>query len=354
VVPRHLHSALGHTFVTTATRDLDLALALSSWDDFRALAAAFPRVGDTGIRFRIVDVDVDLLPFGDIEDPQGVVKPPSRGETLSVWAFEEIFAASLPLAPSPTTTIHIPTVAGYAAAKLGAWFDRSDWLEAKDAADLALILHWYAESADVHDRLYETSSGNEILIAEDTDVPLAAAHLLGTDVATTIGAARLAELLARWPGDAELLIRKLELRGGPAWPRLTTATRPLGRFEPRFRRSGVMTRAQTLAGAMGLASWRAHWTLSEYAAAATGGGAVMSKSGMPPSITSSIHSASTKSVSPTRSSRRSGSSVQEAPPTACRHQRRTATSVPISPSWRSSANASSSTRRSWLGSTAAT
>ena len=194
-----LHSALGHTFATTATRDLDLALALSSWDAYRALAAAFPRVGDTGIRFRIVDVDVDLLPFGDIEDPQGIVEPPSRGETLSVWAFEEIFAASLPLALSPTTTIRIPTVAGYAAAKVGAWLDRSDWLEAKDAADLALILHWYAESADVHDRLYETPSGNEILIAEGTDVPLAAAHLLGADIATTMRPARLAELLARWP-----------------------------------------------------------------------------------------------------------------------------------------------------------
>jgi len=214
-----LHSALGHTFATTATRDLDLALALSSWDVFRALAAAFPRVGDTGIRFRIVDVDVDLMPFGDIEDPQGVVAPPSRGATLSVWAFEEIFAAALPLALSPTTTIHIPTVAGYAAAKVGAWLDRSDWLEAKDAADLALIVHWYAESADVHDRLYETPSGNEILITADTDVPLAAAHLLGADVATTIGPARLAELLARWPGDAESLIRELQLRGGPAWPR---------------------------------------------------------------------------------------------------------------------------------------
>jgi predicted nucleotidyltransferase len=221
-----LHSAQGHDFATVATRDLDLALALSSWDAYRALAAAFPRVGDTGIRFRIADVDVDLLPFGDIEDPQGIVEPPSRGETLSVWGFEEIFAAALPLALS-TTTIRIPTVAGFAAAKLGAWLDRSDWLEAKDAADLALILHWYAESGEVHDRLYETPSGNEVLIAEGTDVSEAAAHLLGADVATTIGPERLAELLARWPGDAELLIRELELRGGPAWPRDSQQRRDL-------------------------------------------------------------------------------------------------------------------------------
>lgn len=222
-----LHSALGHTFATTATRDLDLALALSSWDSYHALAAAFPRVGDTGIRFRIADVDVDLLPFGDIEDPQGVVNPPSRGETLSVWAFEEIFAASLHLSLSPTVSIHLPTVVGFAAAKLGAWLDRSEWLETKDAPDLALILHWYVESADVQHRLYETAAGNEILIAEGADVPLGAARLLGIDVAVTIGAARLTELLARWPGDTDRLIRELELRGGPAWPREAERRRDL-------------------------------------------------------------------------------------------------------------------------------
>jgi predicted nucleotidyltransferase len=131
-----------------------------------------------------------------------------------VWAFEEIFAASLPLSLTPTATIQIPTVARYAATKLGAWRDRSDWLEAKDAADLALVLHWYAESAGVHERLYESPSGNEILIAEGTDVPLAAAHLLGVDVGATVGPARLTELLARWPGDAR-----------PVDPRTRTARR---------------------------------------------------------------------------------------------------------------------------------
>jgi predicted nucleotidyltransferase len=111
-----VHSALGQTFATAATRDLDLALALSSWDAYRALTASFVRVGNTGIRFRIADADVDLLPFGEIEDPRGIVEPPTRKQTLSVWAFEEIFAASLPLALTGTLTIRIPTVPGYAAA----------------------------------------------------------------------------------------------------------------------------------------------------------------------------------------------------------------------------------------------
>lgn len=42
-----------------------------------------------------------------------------------------------------------------------------------------------------------------------------------------------------------------------------------------------MTRAQTLAGPMGMASWRAHWILNEYAAAAGGGGNVFSSGGRP-------------------------------------------------------------------------
>lgn len=65
-----LHHSLGHTFATTATRDLDLALALSSWDVYRSLASAFPRVGDTGIRFRIAGVDSTCSPSATSRTPK--------------------------------------------------------------------------------------------------------------------------------------------------------------------------------------------------------------------------------------------------------------------------------------------
>jgi hypothetical protein len=58
------HHRLGHSFATSVTRDIDLALALSSWDAFRLITSAFTPVGDSGIRFRIADYDVDVLPFG--------------------------------------------------------------------------------------------------------------------------------------------------------------------------------------------------------------------------------------------------------------------------------------------------
>ena len=154
------------------------------------MAASFPRVGHSGIRFRIADVAVDLLPFGDIEDPAGTATPPVRGGALSVWAFTEIFAAALPLLLPSGPTVKVPTVAGYAAAKLGAWLDRSQWLEAKDAADLALVLYWYIESSSLQDRLYDAEEGSAVLVAESTDLPLAAARLLGQDISNTIGIAR--------------------------------------------------------------------------------------------------------------------------------------------------------------------
>jgi predicted nucleotidyltransferase len=139
-----VHSALGKPSRPPPHATWTSRSPLSSWDAYRALTASFVRVGNSGIRFRIADADVDLLPFGEIEDPRGIVEPPTRKQTLSVWAFEEIFAASLPLALTGTLTIRIPTVPGYAAAKLGAWLDRSEWHESKDATDLALVMHWYA------------------------------------------------------------------------------------------------------------------------------------------------------------------------------------------------------------------
>jgi len=211
-----LHQALGHRFTTSATHDLDLALALSSWSTYRSIAGAFPSVGHTGIRFRIADTTVDLLPFGGIEDPEGEARPPTRKEPFSVWAFQEVIRAARPLTLPTGATVKIPSIAGFAATKVAAWLDRSEWREVKDARDLALATYWYEHSNDVRDRLYDTAEGNAVLMAEEADVPRAAAHLLGIDIAATIGERRLAELAVRWPGNLELLVREFTVSNATA------------------------------------------------------------------------------------------------------------------------------------------
>lgn len=202
-----LHAALGHTFSTSATRDVDLALALDEWGTYERLSRVLPRAGDSGVRFRVAGFVVDLLPFGDVEDPRGTIVPPSRAEGMSVWAFAEIFAGASPLVLTPSLSIRCPTVPGYTAAKLAAWLDRSEWGEVKDANDLALAAHWYSGSGVVASRLYDVPDEQRILVDEEVDVARAAAHLLGRDVAALIGLERAAELLVRWPGDLELLVR---------------------------------------------------------------------------------------------------------------------------------------------------
>ena len=83
----------------------------------------------------------------------------------------------------------------------------------------ALALFWYFHSPEVNDRPCDTQPGQDILTRSGTDLDLAAAFLLGVDVAATIESVRQGELLRRWPGDVALLIRELTVRGGPLWPR---------------------------------------------------------------------------------------------------------------------------------------
>ncbi len=109
---------------------------------------------------------------------------------MSVWAFEKIFSRSLPLDLTSAVTIRIPTIAGYAAAKLAAWLDRSQWGEPKDANDLALVAYWYSESPGVADRLYDTPDGQRVLVDEGVRVCCRPPVGLGRRGRCRVGAAR--------------------------------------------------------------------------------------------------------------------------------------------------------------------
>ena len=211
-----LHAAEGHTFITAATHDLDLALCLEDWRTFDAIRASFPSAGETGIRLRIAGHVVDVIPFGVVEDPEGVVHLPGRADGLGVWALEEVFRSS-DVVGGEDWSVRMPTVSGYAAAKVGAWLDRVAWHETKDASDLALSTFWYAESATVQDRLYDLDHDARVLVAEEVDVTRAAAHLLGRDIASTVGKVRVHEIRERWSASLEQLTDSFRLTGRHTW-----------------------------------------------------------------------------------------------------------------------------------------
>lgn len=201
-----LHAAFGHKSGLRATGDLDLAVAISGWDQYHAMTAAFRRSGDTDIRFSVAGVLVDFVPFGSIEDPAGTTTMPGRREEVDVFAFDEVFTnASLMPLPSGRY-IRVPTPHGYTALKLKAWCDRSIRHEYKDAGDLAIACFWHAQEETVIDQLYGTEEGVQLLLASEMSVDRAAAKLLGRNVAKEIGSLRTNELRAAWrAADTQLL-----------------------------------------------------------------------------------------------------------------------------------------------------
>lgn len=214
-----IHSALGHLEGLALTSDLDIGLVISDLGDYEEIVRPLDSSGATGIQYMLGGVPTDLMPFGDVEDPVGIVTLQGRSESLSVWAFREVFAGSMPLVLPSGIEIRIPAVEGYAALKLAAWLDRHAYGEFKDARDLATCAYWYAESSVVESLLYETPVGIQALTKYDMDVRQAAAHILGVDIATHIGPQRVDELNDRWPGSRDDLVAEFILDTGiGAWP----------------------------------------------------------------------------------------------------------------------------------------
>lgn len=233
-----LHSALGHEEELPLTSDLDVGLAITHLDEYHDIIRPLPAAGGSGIRYLLADVPTDLMPFGEVENPVGIVTPSPRGEGLSVWAFQEVFDGSLVLALPVAGKIRIPSVEGYVALKLAAWLDRSEYNEFKDARDLAICVYWYAESKEVENYLYDTPGGIEILTRFDMDTRQSGAFLLGVDVARLLGPERVAELVDRWSGRSRNdLAVEFDIDSAVAiWPRdLDRRNEILGALEDGWR-----------------------------------------------------------------------------------------------------------------------
>lgn len=225
-----LHRAYGHKFRLRGTSDLDVAMAVADWDTHEEMVKRFGPTGNTGIRYSIAGVPVDLMPFGSVEDPRGEVTPRTRsGYPFSVFAFQEVFESSLPLVLPSGATIRIPSAIGYSALKVRAWRDR--WTASyntKDGPDIATVVFWYSEDEHVTTRLYETTEGIDILSGVGFDATIAAAKLLGRDTIVLMGEDRAREFIPLWQElDPDALARVFGDQDLPNWPTRTNERRRL-------------------------------------------------------------------------------------------------------------------------------
>lgn len=199
-----LHTSFGRTDLLRSTSDVDIAIAVDGDIEYQRIISTLPRSGTTDIRYSIAGIAVDVVPFGDIEDPAGTTSLPGRKDSLDVFGFREVFAHSRELRLPSGNQVRIPAPAGYTALKLKAWCDRSVNGEYKDAGDIATACSWYQEDADVRASLYGPRS--DLLMRAEIDVDVAALYLLGEEISNILGGIRVTELAEAWEHtDREML-----------------------------------------------------------------------------------------------------------------------------------------------------
>jgi len=172
-----------------ATMDLDFGVMVRDWDQYARLRAAVCR----GPRFRPDPKQaqrlhgpggryLDLIPFGGVETPQGLVRWPPDGDILlRVSGFEDACRhAAIVVVNDGACRVPVVTPEHLVSLKLFAWKDRRFTHPRKDAADLAYVLG-HATAWVGEERLFD--SHFDVVAAAGYDLDLAAARVLGRTLA---------------------------------------------------------------------------------------------------------------------------------------------------------------------------
>jgi predicted nucleotidyltransferase len=192
-----------------ATKDVDLAVALASWQQFAELKQRLLKTRlfreAKGVAHRLYyrpqqsghGYPLDLIPFGGINGKEQLIAwPPDMSEIMSVAGYDEAFDTAVEVEVRPKLVVRVASLPGLAVLKIFAWRDRGG-TNSNDAADLVTLFRRYADAGNM-DRLY----GPELKVLEAADyaVELASPRLLGRDVREIVSvstAQKLEEILDR-------------------------------------------------------------------------------------------------------------------------------------------------------------
>ena len=190
---------LFHVFgipASRATRDVDFAIAVESWDRFHRMRNALlateefvPAKVEHRLYFKETDIPIDLIPFGGVAEGDMIAWPPPKDTVMTVAGFEDAMAASIQIQVSPTLTSPVVSLAALAVLKTFAWKDRKT--ADKDAVDLYRVISTYADAGN-EDRLYDPDSRH--LEKFNYDRELAGAALAGEDSRMLSSAATITKL----------------------------------------------------------------------------------------------------------------------------------------------------------------
>ncbi len=188
-----------------ATVDIDIAVFIENWNQFKRLREALTGSNDftpakdiQRLLFK-KRLPVDIVPFGGIAEKDEVVEwPPDGSIKMNVMGFLECFkhAVQVKISDKPKLSVGVVSLAGLAILKLVSWDDNHARRQ-KDASDLAFIIRNYLDAGNL-ERLFEEAP--DIVDSSNYDYEAGSARLLGRDIskiAYTSTINRLIEILRR-------------------------------------------------------------------------------------------------------------------------------------------------------------
>ena len=126
-----LSIALDIDLSTRTTRDLDISIAVESWDSFMKIqelliSSGFEKDNVRKQRFYYKDFELDVVPFGKLsEDGAKIYWPPEASPEMTVRGFESVLKECVNVkVDDAAIEFKIPTTAGLFVTKLDAWIDR--------------------------------------------------------------------------------------------------------------------------------------------------------------------------------------------------------------------------------------
>lgn len=177
--------------VPRPTRDVDIGIAVRSWQDFERIKERLITTGEfspvNGVAHRLMfragrDVrgrPLDVIPFSGVEEADSVLRwPPDRAVVMNVSGFAEALARAEQVQFSSNLIVPVASLPGQVLLKLAAWLDRRSNTP-RDAEDLAVLFRRYGDAGNMN-RLYDEKP--QLLEGAGFDIERAGATLLGQDV----------------------------------------------------------------------------------------------------------------------------------------------------------------------------
>lgn len=172
----------------SSTLDIDIGVRVSNWADYDRMVDCLLGQAEFGRSEKMVHrlvfrqrTPLDLLPFGAIGGPEGIIVWPKKDDAVfSVVGFEMAYASrlSVRIAGQAVAVASFPAITWL---KLEAWHD--DPSRTKDLADLWFLVDNYLELV-APDTVYEPNGKDADLLAEESfTTTRAGSRLLGRHMA---------------------------------------------------------------------------------------------------------------------------------------------------------------------------